>query len=245
VLPLGIDYLWDIQRMAATHGIKVGCALDIGAHAGETAVKFLTSFPDAEIHSFEPHPDSFAFLEKVQSKRFHSHQLAMSNKRGRANFFVYREHEGDSPTAPASANNSLVQNRQFGLVTGQYTKMIQVNCDTVDHFCSDHDIQSVDVLKIDTEGHEVEVIDGATETIASRSVRFIFAEFETILPLPDATGGALAPIAERVEPLGFRLIATYPVNMVHRPLYAAFNALYFSLPRSVVHSAPYAKPRSS
>jgi hypothetical protein len=42
-------------------------------------------------------------------------------------------------------------------------------------------------------------------------VRFAFAEFETILPVADATGGALAQAAERIEPLGFRLIATYSV----------------------------------
>jgi FkbM family methyltransferase len=227
VLPFGVDYLWDIQRMAALHDVKIRCAFDIGAHGGDTAAEFLGAFPDAQIHSFEPHPNAYAVLRRLQSDRLHAHRLAISNKVGPAEFFVYslpiNEEAGD---ALPSQNNSLVALRQFGLVGGQYTQTIKVECQTVDQFCVDHGIEALDLLKMDTEGHEAEVLEGAGDTLLRRSVRFVFAEFETILPVPGATGGALAPLAERLEPLGFRLIATYPVNLVHAPLYAAFNALY-------------------
>ncbi len=231
VLPFGVDYLWDIRRMAAMHGIRVRCAFDIGAHGGETATEFLNAFPDAQVHSFEPHPNAYSFLRKIKSDRLHAHRFAMSNKTGPAEFFVYSQPvEGEEVVRGAlpSQNNSLVARRQFGLVTGQYTKSIKVECQTVDRFCTDHNIGSLDLLKIDTEGHEAEVLDGARDTLLDRSVRFVFAEFETILPVANATGGALAPVAEHLEPLGFRLIATYPVNLLHEPLYAAFNALYFA-----------------
>lgn len=229
VLPFGVDYLWDIQRMAAMHDVKIRCAFDIGAHGGETAEEFLGAFPDAQIHSFEPHPNAYIFLQKIKSGRLHAHRLAMSNKTGPADFFVYSELvEGGAVNVLPSQNNSLVAQRQFGLVTGQYTKTIKVECQTVDQFCADRGILALDLLKINTEGHESEVLDGARETLTRRSVRFVFAEFETALPVAGTTGGALAPVAERLESLGFRLIASYPVNMVHAPFYAAFNALYFA-----------------
>jgi FkbM family methyltransferase len=230
VLPFGVDYLWDIQRMAAVHEIRLRCAFDIGAHGGETATEFLGAFPDAQIHSFEPHPNAYSILRRIKSDRLHAHRFAMSNKTGPAEFFVYSQPVEDAAVGDAlpSQNNSLVARRQFGLVTGQYTQTIKVECQTVDQFCADHEIETLDLLKIDTEGHEAEVLDGARETLLRRSVHFVFAEFETILPVTDATGGALAPVAERLEPLGFRLIATYPINLLHQPLYAAFNALYFA-----------------
>lgn len=55
VLPFDVDYLWDIRRMAAIHGVKIRCAFDIGAHGGDTAEEFIGAFPHAQIHSFEPH----------------------------------------------------------------------------------------------------------------------------------------------------------------------------------------------
>lgn len=227
-LPFGIDYLWDIQRLAVTHGIPIRCAFDIGAHGGNTASEFLTSFPEAEIFSFEPHPNSFSVLRTINSDRLHPQRLAISNKAGPADFFVLSEVANDADPILSSANNSLVANRQFGLVAGPHTKTIKVDCETVDRFCSGHSIDRLDLLKIDTEGHEVEVLDGAKETLLHRQVRFVFVEFETMLPVPGATGGALAPVAERLEPLGFRFVASYPVNMLHKPFYAAFNALFFA-----------------
>src|ERR1700694_1538023 len=79
VLPFGVDYLWDIQRLSATHRTSIRCAFDIGAHGGATAREFLDAFPDAQVHSFEPHPDSFSYLAKVKSARLHAHRLAISN----------------------------------------------------------------------------------------------------------------------------------------------------------------------
>jgi hypothetical protein len=133
----------------------------------------------------------------------------------------------DDPPGPASQNNSLVARTQFGLVTGHYTKTIKVQCQTVDQFCVEHQIAALDLLKIDTEGHEVEVLEGARQVLSRRSTRFVFLEFQTMLPVAGATGGALAPVAERLEPLGFHFMASYPVLMIDEPLYAAFNALFF------------------
>jgi FkbM family methyltransferase len=227
VLPFGVDYLWDIQRMAAAHSFEIHRAFDVGAYTGNTAKDFLRAFPDADIYSFEPHPRAFSSLLKIKSERLHAYQLAVSNKEGAAQFFVHREPFEGETTERLSQNSGLDALTQFGRATTQKTKTITVQCQTVDQFCADKEIESVDLLKIDTEGHEDKVLDGARDTLARRSVSFVFAEFETILPIEGITGGALAPVAERLEPLGFRLIATYPVYMLHEPLYASFNALYF------------------
>src|SRR5262245_15511204 len=76
VLPFGVDYLWDIERLARTHGVTIRCAFDIGAHEGETAAEFLRTFAIAQVHSFEPHPSAFSVLSKIKSDPFHPHCLA-------------------------------------------------------------------------------------------------------------------------------------------------------------------------
>ena len=227
VLPFGVDPVWDIQRLASRRGGAVEVVLDIGAHAGETAITYLASFPKAQIHAFEPHPDSFACLAQTKDARLHVHRLAASNRCGDAEFFVLSDLADDSaaPVA-ASMNNGLVAETQFSLVAGRYTKSITVECTTVDRFCVDHDLERLDLLKIDTEGHEREVLQGAAETLERRAVRFVFLEFETINPIPAATGGGLGPCAALLEPLGFRLVATYPNHLIDEPLYASFNALF-------------------
>jgi FkbM family methyltransferase len=223
VLPSGIDYLWDIQRLAARHRISIKRAFDVGAHVGQTALEFLDAFPNAEITSFEPNLNAFSRLADIKSDRFSAHQLAISDKCGTADLYVLSlpEAGGGIP----SQNSSLVAKRQFGLVTGQYTETVPVQCQTIDRFCAERRIDGPDLLKIDTEGHEVEVLTGAQETL--RSVSFIYVEFETMLPVKEATGGALMPVPEKLEPAGFRFMASYPVYMIDKPLYAAFNALYF------------------
>lgn len=231
VLPTGVDPVWDIQRLAARRGEEVRCVFDIGAHAGETALAYLAAFPGAAVHAFEPHPNSFACVAKLGSDRLHAHRLAASNRCGEAEFFVFSE-LADDPDAPiaASMNNSLVAQTQFGLVAGPNPKSITVDCVTVDRFCADQGIDRLDLLKIDTEGHELEVLEGAAETLASRGVRFVFLEFETLHPIEGASGGALAPCAALLEPHGFRLLATYPNNMLDRPLYVSLNALFVAPP---------------
>lgn len=229
VLPFGVDHLWDINRLALQYNIPIKTAFDIGARGGETALEFLDAFPAAQIHSFEPHPDSFTCLDRIKDPRLHTNRIAASNRNGPAKFFVYSElaAPGSKVEVPASANNSLVQNTQLGLIAGTYEQSIEVQCTTVDKFCEDNKINHIDLLKIDTEGHELEVLDGATHTL--KHTNFVFVEFETILNVPGATGGALAPVAERLEGLGFRFLASYPIHMIERPLYAAFNALFLTI----------------
>ncbi len=232
VAPFGVDPVWDIQRLAVRHDVSIRTAFDVGAHIGETAMSYLHAFPAAHVHAFEPHPNSFACLASIKSDRLHPHRLAMSDRSGEAAFFVYDDVTDPSAAIPASTSNSLVRERQFGLVAGEFTKSIKVACTTVDAFCAANGVEQVDLLKIDTEGHEVAVLDGARETLRERGVRFVFLEYETVLPLPNTVGGALAPAAERLEPLGFRLVASYPNYMVDRPLYTSFNALFLAPARA-------------
>jgi FkbM family methyltransferase len=52
-----------------------------------------------------------------------------------------------------------------------------VQIDTLDNYCKENGIEKIDLLKIDVEGHELDVLAGATEMLSSGKVRFLTFEF--------------------------------------------------------------------
>ncbi|HEY0283343.1 MAG TPA: FkbM family methyltransferase [Rhizomicrobium sp.] len=230
VLPFGIDYQLDIQRMADLMGIPVGTFFDIGAHTGETSLDVLRKFPGVRIFAFEAHPTTFSVLiSNVHDARFDGFNIALSDKNGKAQFYEY----GYLATC-----NSLVGDNQFAVQSKNPSKVLEVECQTLDGFCGAHGIEKIDVLKIDTEGHDLSVLRGAEQTLAARGVSFVYIEFNSMLPRPGTTGGALMPITAILEPLGFHFVASYPECMITTgELLVTSNALFVRPPsRSAPHS---------
>jgi len=102
-----------------------------------------------------------------------------------------------------------------------------VECETLDAFCSRLGVNRIDILKIDTEGHEMAVLRGASQMLSMHRVQFIYVEFNTMLPKVGTTGGALLPISELLEPLGFQFVASYAEYMIPTvDLFVTSNALF-------------------
>ena len=55
--------------------------------------------------------------------------------------------------------------------------IIQVQKTTLDDFCKTHNIPNIDILKIDTEGHEREVLIGAKRSLSK--TRYLLIEINT------------------------------------------------------------------
>ena len=47
----------------------------------------------------------------------------------------------------------------------------------LDDFCDDYKISNIDLLKIDTEGHEKQVLEGALNLIKEKKIKYILLEF--------------------------------------------------------------------
>jgi FkbM family methyltransferase len=224
VLPFGIDYQNDIRRLSSLENFSIEIFFDVGANVGQTSSEALTTFPDATIFAFEPDQTSFAMLgENVQSSRFKAFNFALSDRSGEARFFDY---------GALATCNSLVQDSQYAKRANHPCTVTTVECETLDAVCNRLGIGHVDVLKIDTEGHEMAVLHGASQMLAMQRVRFIYVEFNTMLPKPGTTGGALLPISELLEPLGFRFVATYAEYMIPtEDLFVTSNALFVNTNR--------------
>jgi FkbM family methyltransferase len=202
----GYDPYVDITRLTEQWGGPVEIFFDIGANEGQTATEALRMFPAARVFSFEPHPITFQTLKSRfgNNSRVVCYNIALSDGNNNAVMYEYSESKINSLTSKAR-----YAVRQEKKVIGE----VPVKIASLDCFCRDQNIDRIDVLKIDTEGHELEVLKGAVNLLSSRKIRYVYAEFNELLPINGVIGGALCPIAEIIYPFGYRFIATYNDNL--------------------------------
>ena len=146
---------------------------DVGAHHGSVARTYLRLFPGALIHCFEPFPDSFNILSEnlKGDSRIHCHQTALSDVAGLAVLNANLSSQTNSllPTDPSGA---VIWGGGLLDTTGK----VEVAVATVDHFVRDNKIAHIDILKLDVQGAEYAVFQGATETLRQQKVSAIYTE---------------------------------------------------------------------
>jgi FkbM family methyltransferase len=223
VLPYGVEYMLDIERLARIWNLPIRTFFDIGANLGQTSRLALTSFSEAQVFAFEPDPVTFAKLLECLGKhpRLMTYNVALSNASGSVPFFRYT----------SSTLSSLIPNAQYPMRKGVTPERITVECTTLDGFCGLHSVQLIDVLKVDTEGGDFFVLQGARQLLSAGRVRFVYLEFNDMSPRAGSTGGALAPISDFLAQFGFRFVATYPDYMEFGiEMHVGANALFVHPP---------------
>jgi FkbM family methyltransferase len=221
----GYDAFADIKRLSQAWQYSIDVFFDVGANVGETIARARHNFGGCRIIAFEPHPKTFGQLtynmEKIPNVELLN--VALGSEIGEKILFEY----------DASQINSLLPNAQFAVrFSKDVGKQIQVDCTTIDRFCSDRGIKKIDILKIDTEGFDFDVLKGATSMLAQQAIKFIYFEFNDISARSGTSGGALMPIDQLIRPHGYRFIATYNDYVVPEgELFLVSNALY-ALPPS-------------
>lgn len=147
---------------------KSKIVFDVGANIGQWSTIALNIQADLELHCFEPNQSAFYSLSKNLITNYpHSYhilnQIGLDSQLGEKTLFVLFE---------CSELNSLWQRN--GLTTSKEEK---VQVDTLDHYCSSHEIQHIDFLKIDVEGHELEVLKGAKNLLEAEKINLIQFEY--------------------------------------------------------------------
>lgn len=149
---------------------------DVGADIGKVTKIYRCMFPQASIHCFEPFPQAFEKLNisTASDANIFCHNLALSNKEGTAFLNV----NSFSPT------NSLLPTSSMGSFYWGEDKLetrsrIEVDVNSIDLFCAKNSINKIDILKIDVQGYEFMVLNGAKEMLASQSISLIYMEIIT------------------------------------------------------------------
>ena len=133
--------------------------LDIGANIGMYSFHFKNSFQ--YIDAFEPLKEISYRLEYFQNDSVKVHNCALSNKKGE--FQIYIPYISGQTVASLSS----LEKRNGDC------KVRIVKTDTIDNY----DFDDVDLIKIDVEGHEEYVIEGARNVI-KKNMPILIVEIE-------------------------------------------------------------------
>ena len=159
---------------------KIKTIFDIGAHKGEflKLIKKIENFE--KIYSFEPQKKIYQNLNllSIENKIF-CFNLALGNNNEIRNLKINKK----SSTSTFSEINDLslwYKIKSFivgGSLKSSFIYEEKVNVMKLDDFCNDHKVSNIDLLKIDTEGHEKEVLEGALNLIKEKKIKYILLEF--------------------------------------------------------------------
>ena len=164
-----IEDIKAISKLMSDRNCKV--ALDIGANVGMFSLELSCKHTQTDFYLFEPIPSTYSKLLKTMelneknSKNFHAYNLGMSNKSGSFDFYLPGESEAAS-LQPIDDPFYRKKSDEFGIYTGS-VEMDKVKCivSTVDNFIRENKIVTVDFMKIDVEGNEKFVLEGAKEVL--------------------------------------------------------------------------------
>ncbi len=153
---------WALALAPVTGPVRV---VDVGANVGEWSTALLASaarhgrLADVELHACEPSAHTAQVLaDALAGTTAKVHRVALSDRTGTATLRV---------VAPGAGTNSL-----HG-TTGSREEVPTVR---LDDLARTEGMTRVDLLKIDTEGHDLAVLRGATELL--REHRITVAQFE-------------------------------------------------------------------
>ena len=142
---------------------------DVGANIGDFSRLVQRASPTTKIIAFEPQPKTYDHVTaQISGPDIQIEPLALSDFIGEAELFDTASAEW---TSVASLNRESVE-AYVGDVRSFTTKVT-----TVDAYCAEHGIESIDLLKIDAEGHDLHVMRGAREMRDKGAIRALSFEF--------------------------------------------------------------------
>ncbi|HEY4043282.1 MAG TPA: FkbM family methyltransferase, partial [Rhodopila sp.] len=170
-----------------------GVVLDIGANHGAYTNVIYRLAPTARIFAFEPHPVTFAVLQSAiaASPLITAINQAVADTTGQVKLFDFRAEDGSTQ---ASLSASAVTLFSPDIVAHA------VDCTTIDQFRAEAKLDHIDLLKIDTEGHDLAVLIGAKTALREHRIKLIQFEF---IPANIATGATMHRFFEALH--GYRI----------------------------------------
>ncbi len=153
---------------------------DIGAHYGETIKLFYKYFKLEKMYSFEASPINFKILQKntlkYENKIIEIYNYGVGEKI--SNNYINQTAESSSSTINKININSKYFKKKLSILNikekESFQYKIPIKIITLDHFIQDNQIEYIDLLKIDTEGYELNVLRGLIKH--NQKVKLIYFE---------------------------------------------------------------------
>ena len=222
----GLDPMYFDRRRSLESALKwSGVAaeprfvVDAGANVGQTLEAFLSWWPSARCLSLEPLPDAFAELQEVVSKysgRAEAINCGVGSKPGKMSLNASKTqldtssfHKLNKSAETVQAHHGLRSTPSFLELGAEDNYEVEVSVAKLDDILTSSknksatwfNENSVEILKIDTQGWELEVLHGATEVLKRTKVVLTEWQFDDIYGQPPP----LHELDKILSDAGFRL----------------------------------------
>jgi len=158
-------------------------ALDIGANKGFWSKAFLNTFAGSVSHIYmiDPSPENVRELDNREDnlifspedfKFLSAHNFAAGASNGEATLYTNEDGSPLGSLYPHKFSGAAGANMGISL-----DKTISTTVKTVDEFLAENAIPHVDIMKLDTEGHEFDIIAGSVNALKSERIDCLFWEF--------------------------------------------------------------------
>lgn len=170
------------REFLCKYPIGEGAIIDVGANLGIVSLTLAKRFPRRTIHSFEPAPSTFrAFNTNIELNdcgHIRALQCAVADCEGEIPF--------NADPIGRGTNSIAVSNGEYQLT---------VPCTTLDAYVDQNSIDEIAFLKVDVEGFEAAVFQGAHRILQDRRAAIIYYE---VCPGNSKNSGAEPQLATRI-----------------------------------------------
>jgi FkbM family methyltransferase len=193
----GVNSREDLRFVHFLEMHNINTVLDVGANKGQFATELFKAGFKGRVISFEPLPEAHAELMKAAAAYGDNWvvgpRIALSNKAGTARFFVTEANTSSSLLEPL---DSFVEATPIVRVD----EHIEVETERLDSLSDQFDLGNTrTLLKLDVQGSETKVLEGAPETLKQLHGVLIELSFASLY---DGQSSALG-VQQSMADLGF------------------------------------------
>lgn len=213
-LSIGTDLIPDLKNKIR---LPVRVIFDVGANVGQTANRFRKAFPDAHIYSFEPVASTFKQLQQNVSNLpdVSCYHIALG------------EQVKDIEITTFSGKDSLLNSlNAVSMNSGGLVETIHV--DTGDSFSAANGVNDIDILKIDTEGYELEVLEGCKGLLSQSAIKSVYCEVG--FNRTNQRNTYLPDVMDFLNPLGYEFYGLYDMYNKRMNAGSDFGSVLFVKP---------------
>jgi len=161
-----------VLQLLAKKNLQIQTIFDVGANDGTYSLLLEEIFPSAAIYAFEPVPATFDTAQKVLSNSKNVHLFKLGLYREDCLIDIYND-----STNPNSQISTVFGDGLKEFYAVNELKQTSIEVKKTDTICRENHIDNIDFMKIDVEGAELSVLEGASNMIASKGIRMIQFEF--------------------------------------------------------------------
>jgi FkbM family methyltransferase len=159
-------------EIALLRKVMPNCRLvfDVGSHTGGWAESALAINPKLEIHCFEVSVETHRLMiERTPRLPVIANAFGLGAQAETRTLYSF-----------GAGNNANSLYHRSGMAARGFPPQSQietVRLDTADDYCARHGILAIDFMKIDTEGHELDVLHGARGLLAEQAIGAVQFEY--------------------------------------------------------------------